>query len=227
MLRLGIDPEKLYWATFNARTAYVVAIGPSFLFDSFVKIWATCEIFLSKWFTAPLAKNLPYAYERSYNKYHSQLTQCLIQYSACYLDDKASSQCLDIGWKNCILYLKWTVSQYSQNYSNCSFATPYKSLWVQQHSLSLGEGGFPWILLVRFSQTNVFKSNTKTLNRKKMTWNIDINCHLNYLSCQGGHKSLCEVYILQNKNCIQGVHYRHWRLENSLFTMQNSPANVQ
>ena len=87
------------------------------------------------------------------------------------------------------------MSQYSQNYSNCSFATTYKSLWVQQHSLSLGEGGFPWILLVRFSQTNVFKSNTKTLNRKKMTWNIDINCHLNYLSCQGGHKSLCEVYI--------------------------------
>ena len=36
-----------------ARTAYVVAIWPSFLFDSFVKIWATCEIFLGKWFTAP------------------------------------------------------------------------------------------------------------------------------------------------------------------------------
>ena len=36
-----------------ARTAYVVAIWPSFLFDSFVKIWATCKIFLGKWFTAP------------------------------------------------------------------------------------------------------------------------------------------------------------------------------
>ena len=35
-----------------ARTAYVVAIWPSFLFDSFVKIWATCETFLGKWFTA-------------------------------------------------------------------------------------------------------------------------------------------------------------------------------
>ena len=137
--------------------------------------------------------------------------------SAWILDEKTASR----------LYLKWTVSQYSQNYSNCSFATTYKSLWVQQHSLSLGEGGFPWILLDRFSQTNVFKSNTKTLNRKKMTWNIDIDCHLNYLSCQGGHKSLCEVYILQNKNCIQGVYYRHWRSENSLFTTQNSPANVQ
>ena len=54
MLRLGIDSEKLYRATFNARTAYVVAIWPSFLFDSFVKLWATCEIFLGKWFTAPL-----------------------------------------------------------------------------------------------------------------------------------------------------------------------------
>ena len=91
---------------------------------------------------------------------------------------------------NCI----WNqLSQYSQNYS--SFATTYKSLWVQQHSLSLGEGGFPWILLVRFSQTNVFKSNTKTLNRNKMTWNININCRLNYLSCQGGPKSLYVKFV--------------------------------
>ena len=30
--------------------------------DCFVKIWATCENFLGKWFTAPLAKNCPYAY---------------------------------------------------------------------------------------------------------------------------------------------------------------------
>ena len=48
-----------------ARTAYVVAIWPSFLFDSFVKIWASCEISLGKWFTAPpLAKNFPYAYAK-------------------------------------------------------------------------------------------------------------------------------------------------------------------
>ena len=33
MLKLGIDPEKLYQTTF---TAYVVAIWPLFLFDSFV-----------------------------------------------------------------------------------------------------------------------------------------------------------------------------------------------
>ena len=45
-----------------ASTAYVVVIRPSFLSDSFVKIWATCEIFLGKWFTAPPAKNFPYAY---------------------------------------------------------------------------------------------------------------------------------------------------------------------
>ena len=43
-------------------TAYVVVIRPSFLSDSFVKIWATCEIFLGKWFTGPLSKNFPYAY---------------------------------------------------------------------------------------------------------------------------------------------------------------------
>ena len=42
------------------------------------------------------------------------------------------------------------------------------------------------------------------------------------MSCQGGHKSLCEVCILQNKNCIQGFHYGYWVLENSLFTTQNS-----
>ena len=47
-----------------SRTAYVVAIWPSFVFDSFVIIWATCEIFLGKWVKAPppLAKNFPYAY---------------------------------------------------------------------------------------------------------------------------------------------------------------------
>ena len=45
-----------------ARTAYVVAIWPLFLFDSFVKIWVTCEIFLGKWFTAPPGKKFPYAY---------------------------------------------------------------------------------------------------------------------------------------------------------------------
>ena len=42
-----------------ARTAYVVVIWPSFLFDSFVKIWATCQIFLGKWFTALPGKKFP------------------------------------------------------------------------------------------------------------------------------------------------------------------------
>ena len=45
-----------------ASTAYVVAIWSSFLFDSFVKIWDTCENFLGKWLTPRLAKNFPYAY---------------------------------------------------------------------------------------------------------------------------------------------------------------------
>ena len=35
----------------------------SFLFCCFVKIWATCENFLGKYFTAPPAKNCPYAYD--------------------------------------------------------------------------------------------------------------------------------------------------------------------
>ena len=34
-------------------------------FDCFVKIWATCNNFLGKWFTVPpLAENCPYAYEQ-------------------------------------------------------------------------------------------------------------------------------------------------------------------
>ena len=60
MLKLGIDPEKppLY-----ASTAYVVAIWPSFLFNSYVKIWDTCENFFGQMvYRPPLAKNFPYAY---------------------------------------------------------------------------------------------------------------------------------------------------------------------
>ena len=56
MLKLGIEP--LSYAS-NVSTAYVVVLWPSFLFDSFVKIWATCEIFLGKWFTAPPGKKFP------------------------------------------------------------------------------------------------------------------------------------------------------------------------
>ena len=56
MLKLGIDPEKLYQTTFMA---YVVAIWPLFLFDSFVKNWNTCENFLGKWLTAPHGKKFP------------------------------------------------------------------------------------------------------------------------------------------------------------------------
>ena len=53
------------WKTVSSHLhmpAYVFAIWPSFLFDSFVKIWETCEIFLGKWFTAPPGKKFPYAY---------------------------------------------------------------------------------------------------------------------------------------------------------------------
>ena len=49
-LRRRIEPPSY------ARTAYVVVI---FLFDSFVKIWATWKIFWGKWFTAPPGKKFP------------------------------------------------------------------------------------------------------------------------------------------------------------------------
>ena len=59
----GIDPEKLYRGTFICQYGLCCCIvWPSFLFDCFVKIWATCMNFLGKWFTAPLAENCPYAY---------------------------------------------------------------------------------------------------------------------------------------------------------------------
>ena len=52
-----IDPEKLYLATFICQYALCCCkVWPSFVFvdDCFVKIWATCDNFLGKWFTAPL-----------------------------------------------------------------------------------------------------------------------------------------------------------------------------
>ena len=60
MLKLGryiLTLKNCIEALSYASTAYVVAsYGPC------VKIWATCENFLGKWFTAPLAENCPYAY---------------------------------------------------------------------------------------------------------------------------------------------------------------------
>ena len=58
----GIDPEKLYLATFICQyTLYCCIVWPSFLFvnDCFVNIWATCDNFLGKWLTAPSGKKLP------------------------------------------------------------------------------------------------------------------------------------------------------------------------
>ena len=76
MLRLGIktlinciEPPSY------ARTAYVVAIWPSFLFDSFVKIWATCQIFLGKWFTAPPGKKFPVRLSKNGNPLLFPVTQ--------------------------------------------------------------------------------------------------------------------------------------------------------
>ena len=72
-----------------ARTAYVVAIWPSFLFDSFIKIWATCEIFLGKWFTTPPGKKFP-------------VRLCLVQPTFCYM-------CAEIKY---ILFIQLTYSAF-------------------------------------------------------------------------------------------------------------------
>ena len=56
----GIDPEKLYRATFICQYGLCCCIvWPSFLFGCFVQIWATCKNFLGKWFTAPPGKKFP------------------------------------------------------------------------------------------------------------------------------------------------------------------------
>ena len=56
----GIDPEKLYRAIY-ASTTYVVASALVSV-RLFCKNLGNLKKFLGKWFTAPLAKNSPYAY---------------------------------------------------------------------------------------------------------------------------------------------------------------------
>ena len=56
---LALTQENCIEPPSYARTAYVVAIWSSFLFDSFVKIWATWETFFGKWFTSPSPPHLP------------------------------------------------------------------------------------------------------------------------------------------------------------------------
>ena len=55
MLKLGIEPLSY---SSNVSTAYVVVLWPPFLFDSFVKIWATCEFFFGQMvYRPPWQKN--------------------------------------------------------------------------------------------------------------------------------------------------------------------------
>ena len=64
MLKFGrYWPWKTVWSHFHMPVRPMSLHRPPFRFDCFVKIWATCKNFLGKWFTAPLAKNSPYAYD--------------------------------------------------------------------------------------------------------------------------------------------------------------------
>ena len=68
----GIDPEKLYRATFICwHDLCCCIVWPSFLFVCFVKIWATCKNFLGKWFKAPLGKKFPVRLCMKYIVHHS------------------------------------------------------------------------------------------------------------------------------------------------------------
>ena len=85
---LALTQENCIEPPSYARTAYVVAIWPSFLFDSFVKIWATWETFFGKWFTSPspppppphtfLAKRFPYAYGFSEHLTYWKSYNCML-----------------------------------------------------------------------------------------------------------------------------------------------------
>ena len=71
----GIYSEKLYLATFICQYALCCCtVWPSFLFvDCFVKIWATCDNFLGKWFSAPSGKKLKIARTPMYLSYESSV----------------------------------------------------------------------------------------------------------------------------------------------------------
>ena len=60
MILGAVDPEKLYRVKFICQYDLGCCIvWTSCLFEFFGKIWATCENFLGKWFTALPGKKLP------------------------------------------------------------------------------------------------------------------------------------------------------------------------
>ena len=61
----GIDPEKLYRATFICQYGLCCCMA-LVSFRLFCKNLGNLQEFLGKWITAPLAKNCPYAYVRTY-----------------------------------------------------------------------------------------------------------------------------------------------------------------
>ena len=99
-----IDPEKLYRATFICYYGLCCCIvWPSFLFDCFVKNWATCKNFLGKWFTLPPppAKNCPYAHANSVLKqvYFEKVGSCCTLCFVCYSKNKNEDDALSL-WLN-------------------------------------------------------------------------------------------------------------------------------
>ena len=64
---VGIDPEKLYRATFIGQYGLCCCIvWPSFLFDCFVKFGQLARIFWANGLPPPLAENCPYAYAKRF-----------------------------------------------------------------------------------------------------------------------------------------------------------------
>ena len=82
-----------FWTIFSLGAPVCCCIvWPSFLFDCFVKICATCKNFLGKWFTAPLRRKLP-------------VRLCLSPFFSYYLEKMA--QFLFPGWLIISYFLLW------------------------------------------------------------------------------------------------------------------------
>ena len=60
---------------------------PLLVLDCFVEIWETCEIFLIKWFVAPLGKSCPYTYGLTNDQSTDWLTDWLNDWLNDWLTD--------------------------------------------------------------------------------------------------------------------------------------------
>ena len=161
MLNLVLTLENCIEPPSYARKAYVVVIWRSFLFDSFVKIWATWKIFLGKWFTAPPDKKIPVrlwiyrsgvCYLRTCNRkgVHKQNFDCLWDPELCTLESKVSFIAS--------LQVDFLRDEVSRSFASWPITHPKKGLWKS--------------LCQPYKKKFAFKFNLHSLNRCKLRKSI-------------------------------------------------------